>query len=139
MKNASVMTVAAAQVSKSSLRGSTSASHTARATTANVSSPGKRRASVGVSLLRDDILNGRASPSMSMSFVVVGRALTRVGPSSPVAWASSRHARGTNARIASSEASSSIVRRSTAEAAETTTVEDVHLHRAVGTRRRGLL
>ena len=107
--SASVMAIAACQVSKSSLRGSASASHTARAIVEKASSPGKRRASIGVSRLRDAILNaGLSASSKSPGSIIAGLGLVVGSPgcrSWLVAASSSRHALGTNARIASSDAS----------------------------------
>mmetsp|Transcript_553 Transcript_553/g.2396 ORF Transcript_553/g.2396 Transcript_553/m.2396 type:complete len:220 (-) Transcript_553:1-660(-) len=107
--SASVMAIAACQVSKSSLRGSASASHTALAIVEKASSPGKRRASIGVSRLRDAILKvGLSASTMSLVSRIADPGLVVGSPGSRsrlVAASSSRHALGTNARIASSDAS----------------------------------
>ena len=107
--SASVMAIAACQVSKSSLRGSASASHTARAIVEKASSPGKRRASIGVSRLRDAILKaGLSASSKSPGSIIADLGLVVGSPgcrSWLVAASSSRHSLGTNARIASSDTS----------------------------------
>ena len=133
--NASVITSAASQVSKSSFRGSTSAEHTARATAANVSSPGKRRASAGERRLRDALRNGVSDVGVFETSTSLGggswprQASSRASPAPAVALSSS-HARGTIARRSSSDASSQCS-RSTAEAEPRASTIVAHLARGV--------